>query len=46
MLEKFWSENLKARGHSGDTCILGRIILKLILINIILGCGPQSADSE
>jgi len=30
-IQKFWSENLKVRGHSEDLCVDGRIILKWIL---------------
>jgi hypothetical protein len=31
MRAKFWSENLKGRGHAEDLDVNGRIILELIL---------------
>jgi len=39
MRTKFWSENLKGRGHSEGLGIDGRIILELSEGNRMGGCG-------
>jgi hypothetical protein len=43
MLRKFWSENLKGRGQSKDTCEVGIVIVECILRNRVERCGLDAS---
>jgi hypothetical protein len=45
MRTEFWLENLKARDHSEDLSVDGRMILKFMLGKYCVGCGLVSPAS-